>query len=129
MSSKKQITTRIKSIEGQRHQLIEELLSAQQMVRGSFTKGYRKCGKPNCWCVEGKGHPINRIVWTEMAKARAKSIPQEDCEWAKVVTEHYKRFRKVRKKIRGQEKRLNQLLDELEKKVVNDTKKCRPYFD
>lgn len=129
MSSKQQIITRIKSIEGQRHQLIEALLSAQQMVRGSFTKGYRKCGKPNCWCVEGKGHPINRIVWTEKARARAKSIPQEDSEWAKAITEHYKRFRKVRKKIRGQAKRLNQLLDELEKKIVDDTKKCRPYLD
>jgi len=125
MSSKKQIET----IAKQRQKLIEDLLSTQQMLRGNFSKAYRKCGKINCWCVKGQGHPINRISWTEKATSRTKAIPVEDIEWAKAMTGQYKRFRKVRQKTRVLDKRLNTLLDELEQKIIGKTKKCKSYLE
>ena len=125
MSSKKQIET----IEKRRQQLIEGLLSTPQMLRGSFSKAYRKCGKPNCWCVHGQGHPSNRISWTEKATSRTKAIPENDIDWAKAMTGQYKRFRKARHRIRALDKRLNIVLDDLEEKIVRKSKKCKRYLD
>lgn len=45
------------SLKQKRKQLIEELQNMDfAMLRGSLVKKYRRCGKPNCHCVEEQGH-------------------------------------------------------------------------
>jgi hypothetical protein len=45
------------SLKQKRKQLIEELQNLDfAMLRGSLVKKYRRCGKPNCHCVEEQGH-------------------------------------------------------------------------
>lgn len=124
MSSK----IRIKKLERQRQALIQELLNTQQMIRGSFGTATRKCGKPNCWCAEGSGHPVNRITWTEKARARTKAIPAEDAAWVETMTKNYKRFRTNRQELRALDKKLNSEIDELEAKIVDHTKGQKEYL-
>lgn len=124
MSSK----TRIKKLELQRQALIQELLNIQQMIRGSFGTAYRKCGKPNCWCAEGTGHPINRITWTEKTHSRTRAIPTEDLAWVQTMTNNYKRFRKYRQALRALERKSNIVVDELEAKIVDVTKRKKEYL-
>jgi hypothetical protein len=124
MSSK----TQIKKLERQRQKLIQELLDTQEMIRGSFGKVMRKCGKPNCWCAEGDGHPLNRITWTEKGRPRAKTIPGEDAAWVATMTAHYKRFRKNRQALRALDKRLNNEIDELEAKLDDKTRQRKAYL-
>ena len=124
MSSK----ARIKKLELKRQTLIQNLLDTQQMIRGSFGTAYRKCGKPNCWCAEGMGHPINRITWTEKTHSRTKAIPPEDTACIQAMTQTYKRFRKNRQALRALERKINTLVDELEAKIVDVTKRQKEYL-
>lgn len=120
--------TKIKALEQQRQTLIQKLLDIQPMIRGSFGTAHRKCGKPNCWCVDGAGHPVMRITWTEDARARTKAIPVEDADWAEAMTSNYKRFRKNRQALRALERKINAALDELETKTVEKTKPKKEYL-
>ena len=124
MSSK----TQIKKLERQRQTLIQDLLHTQQMIRGSFGTVTRKCGKPNCWCVEGAGHPVNRITWTEKAHSRTQAIPAEDASWIETMTDNYRRFRKNRQALRTLERKINTVVDALEAKIVAATKRQKEYL-
>ncbi len=124
MSSK----TGIKKLERQRQALIQDLLNTQQMIRGSFGIAYRKCGKSNCWCAQGTGHPVKRITWTEKARSRTQTIPTEDVAWIETMTHNYKRFRKNRQALRALERQINTVVDELEANIVAVTKRQKAYL-
>ena len=119
---------RIKSTEHRRALLMGEILETKFMVRGTFGQVYRRCGKPTCWCAEGEGHLSNRITWTEGGKSRTKAIPEEDIAWIKSMTQNYKAFRKARQNIRELAARLSNLLDELEREIVERTNQKRTYL-
>ncbi len=121
-------TTQIKKLERQRQTLIQDLLHTKQMIRGSFGTATRKCGKPNCWCAEGSGHPVKRITWTEKARSRTKAIPVADATWIKTMTDNYRRFRKNRQALRTLERKINTVVDELEAKIVEVTKRQKEYL-
>lgn len=119
---------RIRKLEAQRQRLIEELLQVEQMLRGKFGVAYRRCGTPTCWCANSKGHPVNRITWTEQSVSRTKAIREEDIAWVKERTETYRRFRKNRQALRVIERQINAELDAVEEKVVHRTRKRRAYL-
>ncbi len=119
----------IKALEKKRQLLIEKIITTQEMIRGSFGTIYRKCGKPNCWCSQGNGHPATRITWTEKAKSKTKVIPKQDIIWIKSMTKNYRKFRKIRQEMRILEKELNNIIDDLEAEIVNKTKRLKDYLD
>lgn len=114
-------------LEQRRRELIMQLLSNESMIRGSFGRVHRKCGRSNCWCVEGKGHPIDRINFSDGGRSRTKAIPEADIEWAKQVTANYKRFRKARQSLREIEQKINTALDQFEAKQIAKTARKRNY--
>ena len=118
---------RIQSAEHRLARLIGVSLATEFMVRGTFGQVYRRCGKPTCWCAEGEGHLSNRITWTEDGKSRTKAIPAEDIAWIKSMTRNYKAFRKARQNIRELAARLSNLIDELEREIVEKTNRKRTY--
>jgi len=64
----------IKSLEQRRQKILERLRSTQTMIRGSYSTSCRSCGRANCWCAEGEGHPMNRISFTDKGKSRTKVV-------------------------------------------------------
>ena len=45
------------TLKKRRKQLIEKIRNLDSdMLRGSLVKKFRRCGKPNCHCVEQQGH-------------------------------------------------------------------------
>jgi hypothetical protein len=119
---------KIKKLEQQRQALIAQLLETQAMIRGSFGTVYRRCGSLNCWCADGEGHPVDRINFSDDGRSRTKAIASNDVEWAKQMTNNYKRFRKNRQALRALEKKLNIAIDEFETKVVEKTARQRKYI-
>src|ERR1700688_5565 len=47
-----------------RHQLVRGLPPIEQIVRGSLMETYKRCGRPNCHCVDGPGHGPKRYLST-----------------------------------------------------------------
>ncbi len=118
---------KIRKLEQRRERLIGELLKTQAMIRGSFGTVHRKCGAPNCWCAQGSGHPLDRINYSQDGRSRTKAVKAQDVDWAREMTENYKRFRKNRQELRTLEKQINQAIEELEAKIVGKTARQRNY--
>ncbi len=124
MSSKK----RIRALEKRRSILIEHLLQTEAMIRGTFYETFRKCGKKNCWCAEGRGHPSRRVTWTENGKAKTRALQADDISWIESMTENYRTFRKERQKLRTAERTLNKLLNHLEEELDKKNRRKREYL-
>jgi hypothetical protein len=45
-----------------RHQLVRDLPPIEQIVRGSLMETYKRCGRPNCHCVDGPGHGYAQVA-------------------------------------------------------------------
>jgi len=49
---------------------------------GSLVETRRRCGKPNCHCARGEGHPVWVLTYMAGGKRHAEHIPRE---WAEEV--------------------------------------------
>src|SRR6266704_5306572 len=64
-------------LEAERDLLYARLAATGDFRRGSVSKNYRKCGKPNCACAQ-PGHPGHgpRFLWTR-SEGRRKRIGRQ----------------------------------------------------
>ena len=114
--------SRIELIKQLRHrhaELIESILGIEEMIRGSFCTVYRKCGKSNCRCAGGKGHPLDRIGFTEGSRSKSRSVPKGDVLWVKRMVENRKEFRGYRRELKAIEKEIHKEISELEAEIVS----------
>jgi len=121
-------TIEIKKLEKIRSTLIRELLSVTEMIPGAFNQAFRKCGKRNCWCLNGKGHPFNRIIWSEEGKVRTKSIPDEDKVWIKRITEIHREFKGKFREIQKIDGEVKKLINAFRREVIKHTRVLRKYL-
>jgi hypothetical protein len=47
-----------------RHHLARRLPPIEQILRGSLIETYKRCGRPNCHCVDGTGHGPKQYLST-----------------------------------------------------------------
>ncbi len=125
---RKELEKKLKGIEEKRAQCITGMINTLEMIRGSYHETYTKCGRQGCECETGKGHPCQRITWREKTKPRTKGVPDDQKEWAKLMTESYKKFRKYRKGIKDTDVLINHVLNELEAIIVEETWKKNKKF-
>ena len=116
---------KIQALELKREQLIRTIFSESEMIPGSFSLIYLKCGKTNCWCgKEGeRGHVVNRVTWSEGGTTRTKCISDQDIQWIKKCTNNYRQFRLAKREIKQLEMESQKLLAKHEKQIVARTKK------
>ena len=119
----------MKKVEKERQELIVCLLNSEKMVRGTFCEIYVKCGKENCWCKEGKGHPHRRMSFREEGKSHQRAVPKEEYEWIEDMTNRFREFRQMRRELIKLEKIMKDLLDEYEEEVVRKSKKGKTYLE
>jgi hypothetical protein len=44
---------------------------------GSLSLSHRRCGKPNCHCAQGEGHPVWSLTFMVHGKKRVEHVPEE----------------------------------------------------
>jgi len=123
MSTLKQI----KALEKKKAHALDKMLSVKLMAPGSYKKVYCRCGKVNCWCYSGKGHPYSRITFSEDGISRTKSIHESNIGWIKKVTKNYRDFKEGLKKIKEYDVRLLKLLDQHLKEIIEQTRSKKEY--
>ena len=123
MSTLKQI----KALEEQRTLALEKMLSAKLMAPGAYGQVHCRCGKKNCRCYSGKGHPYSRITFSEDGRSRTKAIHENNIGWIKEITQNYRDFKEGQKKIKEYEERLKKLLDKHSKEIIEQTRKEKEY--
>jgi hypothetical protein len=108
----------------------EQMLSLKTMLRGSYGKAFRRCGKSNCRCANSDQdmHPFCRISWTEKGKGYTRNIPEQDRKWVEQAVENYKAYRKGRKYLLTLQNELDIQLTEFKKKQIEKTRKKKIYL-
>lgn len=48
-----------------------------EALPGALSLTHRRCGKPNCCCVEGDGHPLWSLTFMVDGKKRVERIPED----------------------------------------------------
>lgn len=62
--------------------LLKDLRLAEDALPGSLSLTHTRCGKPQCRCAEGPGHPGWQLTFMVGGKKRVERIP---AEWAEDV--------------------------------------------
>lgn len=78
-----------------KYHLLRELSLPEEAVAGSLAKTYRRCGKRNCHCAEGQGHPQWLLTFMVEGKKRVERIPEEWVEEVQQRVEHGREFKKA----------------------------------
>ncbi len=78
----------------ERQKLAAGLPPFEEMVRGSLVTRYRRCGKPNCHCVETEGHGPARYLAVTLKGGKTEQILLSDemVPVARQYLENYKRW-------------------------------------
>lgn len=83
--------------------------------RGSLVTVLRKCGKPNCRCATGEGHPTKYLSIKEEGKTRMVYIPSAAELRVAEEAESYRRLRQERATLAKLAQRSLELIDELQR--------------
>jgi hypothetical protein len=46
----------VTALRKRRRKLAREVPSIEQVMRGTLSEAYKRCGRPNCHCADGPGH-------------------------------------------------------------------------
>jgi hypothetical protein len=86
----------VADLERRRAQLYGELAATEDFRRGSISENYRRCGKPNCACVEPDhpGHGPRYLLTRSVAgKTKGRQLsPGPELENARREIANYQRF-------------------------------------
>jgi hypothetical protein len=111
---KSRLRQAIRSIEDARQEHVEGILRERGPIRGgSLVKINRKCGKPNCRCATGYGHPTTYLSSKEDGKTRMVYIPASVEAAVTQQTQRYRQLRQHRASLARLAQRSLELVDQL----------------
>jgi hypothetical protein len=56
-----------------RNKLARSLPPIEELLRGSLIETYKRCGRPNCHCADGRGHGPKRYLSVSQPGTRAQT--------------------------------------------------------
>lgn len=68
-------------------------------IEGSLAVTERMCGQANCPCQRGKKHKAMYLTWKEDGKTRSMYIPVGRQKEAQVMSQNYKKLKKLIRKL------------------------------
>jgi len=76
-----------------KYALLRGLEIPPDALPGSLALTHRRCGKPNCHCVEGEKHPVWSLTFRVNGKKRVERIPEEWVEQVRPLVEQGREFK------------------------------------
>ena len=67
----------------------------EKVLRGSLTETYKRCGRPNCHCVDGPGHGPKRylVISQPGGRPRRDYVPNAVCDQVVQLIDNFHRLR------------------------------------
>lgn len=113
----------ISELNEQRTELIFSLVHGKRMVRGLSHEVFRRCGKQNCKCSEGKLHgPYPALSVNTHGQKKVVMIRKSDAPVVLKEAKRYHYFQKTLARIRTTNREIDMLLALLKEKTVRDYK-------
>lgn len=119
---------KLRAVEKHRSRILSELLRIRAMLRGSYALVHTKCGKDNCWCKEGKGHGHARLSWSEKGRGMTRKVPRNQIAWVEEVTDRYRHFRSLRRKLTDLAAETEQFLDAHQMELIERTRSYKLFL-
>ena len=101
-------------VQQQLPELLAECFEREPLLPGSLYTSRRKCGKPNCRCTRGQLHESTVLSYRGEKRPRNISPPPEQLDALRQMTDDYRRVRQARAKLVRWQRRLLEIVDELE---------------
>ncbi len=76
-----------------KYALLRILQIPPDALPGSLALIHRRCGKPNCHCADGEGHPEWSLTFRSKGKKRVERIPDEWVEQIRPLVEQGREFK------------------------------------
>jgi hypothetical protein len=90
--------------------LTKTLPPLQEVLRGSFLEREIRCGKPNCRCASGPGHPLLCVTASfPGGRTQQVTVPREWADRVRRWIENYQRYWEAIEEISAINRRLLQL--------------------
>ena len=122
--SSPQIRQGLRRARRQQTQLLQQLLAVPALLRGSFSRVFTRCGKPNCWCARAdQGHAHARITWSENGRLITRKVPANHVDQIRQFTANYRRFRRLRRTLVTADAQLSEWLDRYEQQQIAKLRK------
>ncbi len=113
--NRSQLRQRLGRLEQARSAYIQQILDERgPLRRGSFVTLRRKCGKPNCHCATGEGHPASYLSLKEQGRTRMIYIPADLEARIAQEAERYRRLRHARAMLAKLASQALTVIDELQ---------------
>ncbi|HQH53999.1 MAG TPA: hypothetical protein PKY01_16320 [Candidatus Hydrogenedentes bacterium] len=74
---------------------LEELRIPAEALPGSLSLTHRRCGKANCRCAQGEGHPIWTLTFMDHGRKRVERIPEQWVEEVRQRVEAGRQFKQA----------------------------------
>ncbi len=79
-----------------KYELIRRFQIPENILGGSLCLSYRRCGKGNCHCATGQGHPSWSLTFMVDGKKHVERIPED---WVEEVRPLLERGRELKKAV------------------------------
>ena len=101
--SREKLLSVLHQLHQERRKLIRRLKQGHELAIGTVSIVNRKCGNPNCHCVEGLGHPQTLFLFKDekTGRRRCKLIRRKDEARMHKAGERYREFREDIKRLRA----------------------------
>ena len=60
-----------------KHEALRGLKLPAEALPGSLSLTHRRCGKPNCRCAKGEGHPVWQLTFMAEGRKRVEQVPED----------------------------------------------------
>jgi hypothetical protein len=78
-------------------EILQHLSQLTNQLPGTLTESYTRCGKPTCWCAQGKGHAAWSLTYMIHGQRHVERIP---VEWAQEVQRRVEQGRELQDAVR-----------------------------
>ena len=85
----------MKTILERRKNMIKKVAGIAPFIEGTLAITERMCGGKGCVCRRGKKHRAMYLTWKEERKTRSMYIPVAKQKEALVMSENYKKLKKL----------------------------------
>jgi hypothetical protein len=108
------LRTKLNDTHTQIQQLIQDFQARRPLLPGSLYTLKRRCGKPNCHCVDGQLHTSTVLSYRGEQKPRTISPPADQIDALENMTDDYRDFRKARAQLVRLQRKMLEHVDQIQ---------------
>ncbi|MGA2262773.1 MAG: DUF6788 family protein [Acidobacteriota bacterium] len=86
-------------IRQRKYELIRQFQIPDELLPGSLSIRHSRCGKPNCHCAEGEGHPLWSLTFMVDGKKHVQHIPKHLVEEVRRRVEAGRKYQDAVRKV------------------------------